>query len=68
MKIFPSLRRFARSIKENGRTSRNDIVLALRLHLWSRVGHKPTLPPSPQNRHPMLRDAIRKAKYGTLYE
>ena len=40
MKIFPSLRRFARSIEEKGRTSRNGIVLALRLHFWSRVGHK----------------------------
>ena len=39
MKIFPSLRRFARSIEEKGRTSRNGIVLALRLHFWSRVGH-----------------------------
>lgn len=39
MKIFPSLRRFARSIEEKGRTSRNGIVLALRQHFWSRVGH-----------------------------
>ena len=38
MKIFPSLRRFARSIEEKGRTSRNGVVLALRLHFWSRVG------------------------------
>ena len=42
MKIFPSLRRFARSIEEKGRTSRNGIVLALRLHFWSRVGQLPT--------------------------
>ena len=32
------------------------------------VGQLLTLPPSPKSRHPMLRNAIGKTKYGRLYE
>ena len=63
MKIFPSLRRFARSIEEKGRTSRNGIVLALRLHFWSRVGQLLTFDYLSLNLHYISQ--TRRAKFGS---